>query len=290
MEIAADQADAIRDETGYYVDHQGQFTHVKTLKRAAWLEKIRNSAESINIDLHNAIRLQRLPDVQRLLANRADPNSRDKITGESALCPACAKGSTDIVKLLLKEGADPNTISGSNPRMVPLVLAVIYNRPSVVKLLLAYGADPNGPPACASVDHETSQQEKPIFHAAMGKRLSITRILLYGEWKDIYFKKVEKVLQQAKAPGISEHWALLLDYLGILEVFIDARPIRNHEIWQFMQAENNPTVRLYRRSTRKQGVIYRPSVLSRTSRQSMLSRLGSFKTRKLLRSSSNAAF
>jgi len=261
MEIAKNQADAFRDETGHYVDHQGQFKYVTTTKRASWLEKIRCSEESINIELHNAIRLQRIKDVRRLLEGKADPNSRDKITGEAALCPACAKGSIDIVKLLLKRGADPNVVSGSSPRMVPLVLAVIYNRAAVCKLLLAYGADPNGPAPSPTVSMEVSQQEKPIFHAAMGKRLSITRILMYGEWKEIYFRKVQKVLEQAETPAISEHSALLLDFLGLRDVYVDSRPIRNHEIWQFMQAENNPTVRLYNSSRKRSSS--RPGSLSR---------------------------
>jgi len=250
MEIAKHQADALRDETGNYVDHQGQFKYVTTIKRASWLEKIRNSEESPNIELLNAIRLQRVKDVERLLEARANPNSRDKISGEAALYPACAMGSIDIVKLLLKRGADPNAVSGSSPRMVPLVLAVIYNRAAICKLLLANGADPNGPSPIPSVDLETTQQEKPIFHAAMGKRLSITRILLYGEWKKLYFQKVRKVLKESEAPGISELCALLLDFLGLLDVYVDSRPIRNHEIWQFLQTENNPTVPLYE-TTRK---------------------------------------
>lgn len=254
MEIAKYQADAIRDETGHYVDHQGQFKYVTTTKRPSWLEKIRNSEESVNIELHNAIRLQRIRDVKRLLDGRADPNSRDKITGEAALCPACAKGSIDVVKLLLKRGADPNIISGKNPRMVPLVLAVIYNRAAVCKLLLAHGANPNGPATSTAVDLATSQQEKPIFHAAMGKRLSITQILLQGEWKELYYRKVEKVLKETKAPGIRINSDLVLEYLGLLAVIVDARPIRNHEIWQFMQDEKNPTVRLYKRSSRRKAM------------------------------------
>jgi len=253
MDIAKYPADAIRDETGHYIDYQGQFKYVTTTKRASWLEKIRNSEDSVNIELHNAVRLQRIRDVQRLLDTRADPNSRDKITGEAALCPACAKGSIDIVKLLLKRGADPNIISGKNPRMVPLVLAIIYNRAAVCKLLLAHGANPNGP-ASTSGDLAISQQEKPIFHAAMGKRFSITQILLHGEWKELYYRKVEKVLKQAAAPGIRDNTALVLEYLGLLAVIVDARPIRNHEIWQFMQAENNPTVRLYQKSAGRKAV------------------------------------
>jgi len=264
MEIAKYQSDAIRDETGHYIDHQGQFKYVTTSKRASWLEKIRNSEESVNIELHNAIRLQRIRDVQRLLDARADPNSRDKITGEAALCPACAKGSIDIVKLLLKRGADPNIVSGKNPRMVPLVLAIIYNRAAVCKLLLAHGANPNGPAPSSSVDLATSQQEKPIFHAAMGKRLSITQILLYGEWKELYYRKVERVLKQAGSPGIRDNSALVLEFLGLLRVNVDARPIRNHEIWQFMQSENNPTVRLYQKSARRKALRHSVPVTSIT--------------------------
>ena len=61
--------------------------------------------------------------------------------GTNALMCACAKGNTEIVKLLLTEDVNVNTVDtdGTNA----LMYACIYNRIEVVKLLIAKDADVN---------------------------------------------------------------------------------------------------------------------------------------------------
>ncbi|EGX95550.1 ankyrin 2,3/unc44, putative [Cordyceps militaris CM01] len=61
---------------------------------------------------------------------------------ESPLCYASRNGYADIVKALLKAGADPCEHSKDFSRLAPLHYAVRHNHPEVIKILLDSGADP----------------------------------------------------------------------------------------------------------------------------------------------------
>jgi len=234
-------------------------------KRPQWLEKIR-SKDIVNTELHNAILLQRQNDVEKALENGADPNSRDSTTKEPAIFPACAGGNIEITRTLLRWGANPNIIWGEKPpRIVPLILAVIYNRTAICKVLLSFGADPNGPPeletwACEMLspndgrtvddvkeeDRVMQQEEKPVYHAAMGKRMSISVILLSDDWKKLYSDRVKESLVDIleRKFNLSVAIPVIVEFLP-LNAGIDLKPITDRETWEHLRKDGNPTLKLY---------------------------------------------
>ena len=88
----------------------------------------------------NAVRWADYAELQRLLADGADPNAQDEY-GYTALSLAAFNGNARIVELLLAEGADPNLpTSWGAP---PLLWATSNEHADVVALLLAAGATTN---------------------------------------------------------------------------------------------------------------------------------------------------
>jgi ankyrin repeat protein len=63
--------------------------------------------------------------------------------GSTPLYTAAVQGETEIVRLLLEAGADPNRESGGQSEGTPLCAAASWGRTDVVWLLLQHGADPN---------------------------------------------------------------------------------------------------------------------------------------------------
>lgn len=55
----------------------------------------------------------------------------------SPLCKAVAKGNTDMVKMLIKNGVDVNTKSNG---MMPIHYAAKYNRVELIKILITAGS------------------------------------------------------------------------------------------------------------------------------------------------------
>jgi len=245
------------------------------------LEKLR-SKEIKNTELHNAILTQRPNDVRRALRMKADPNSRNSSTDEPALFPVCARGNIEITKILLNGGADPNVIFGTQPRLVPLVIAVIYNRTAICKILLAHGADPNGPPEVTGCEKLIRQEEKPVYHAAMGWRISISQVLLKGEWKKLYYENVKKTLEKVLMSvfQIKAVIMLILDYLRLLDVELDIQVITDEETWNHMKDEHNPTLKYYGPYSTKRNLEHLlddeyDSMLARTNNDTSINMKGS---------------
>jgi hypothetical protein len=87
-----------------------------------------------------------------LLKEGADPNGRDYsnypecvagIEYSSPLFVAVAAGHSDIVRLLLDRGGDPNALEGEG--VTPLVAAFLFERVDLARLLLDHGANPELP-------------------------------------------------------------------------------------------------------------------------------------------------
>jgi uncharacterized protein len=79
--------------------------------------------------------------VTSLLDDGLPPDSRDE--GSTPLYTAAAQGETELARLLLRAGADPNLRSGGEQEGTPLCAAACHGHAEIVGALLAYGADPN---------------------------------------------------------------------------------------------------------------------------------------------------
>ena len=130
------------------------------------------------------------------------------------------------------------------------MIAVIYNRTAICKILLANGADPNAPPELHDSEKLIRQEEKPVYHAAMGWRISISQVLLKGDWKKLYYENVKRILENVaivrKMPMSTMTLAAhILDFLRLLDVVVDINDITDVETWNHMEDEHNPTLKYY---------------------------------------------
>lgn len=130
--------------------------------------------------LLSAIRLRNAKTVQLLLNNGTSPSIFNPITQDTALQLAVSDelGNAEIVRLLLKYGACPNTTyPESTERYPPLCLAMmdLPQKSSIAEMLILAGADVN-------VSYKDIKppwiQKTPLITAAAQEDASLTKILL----------------------------------------------------------------------------------------------------------------
>lgn len=102
-------------------------------------------------------------EAKSLIENGADVNDQD-YAGNSALHEASLNGFTDIVQLLIDNGAEIDMQSGPDDLDTPLIDAASNGHISTVKLLLKSGADPrienaHGQNALDSIDEDLEDTE-----------------------------------------------------------------------------------------------------------------------------------
>ena len=115
--------------------------------------------------------------VVELLKNGADATLQNT-RGVSALGVACQNGNSDIVRLLLEAGANPESHSGGEP---VLIIAARTGNPDSLKLLLDKGAKPNA--------KGRGSQTALMWAAAEGHNEAVTLLLKAGADKDIILKE-----------------------------------------------------------------------------------------------------
>ena len=106
-----------------------------------------------------------------LLKGGASPNV---VSGPNAVTPlheACATGRVDIVQLLLRNNANPNTLNSSG--LTPLCVAAVNGHVEIVDILLKAGAQ---------ADLQRAYNDwTPLFFAAVGGHFNVVELLLkYG--------------------------------------------------------------------------------------------------------------
>jgi ankyrin repeat protein len=124
---------------------------------------------NLSYPLSVAIRTNNLDGVRELLKEGASPNS--VYVGIPVLLLATLQGSTEIVKILLKSGADVNKAS-TNSGATPLFAAAQDGYTGIVQILLSSGAD---------VNKDINTGATPLYIATRQGFLDIVKILLkYG--------------------------------------------------------------------------------------------------------------
>ena len=79
---------------------------------------------------------------EALIQIGADPNMKDS-NGKSPISEAAMMGDVALVQVLIKHGADVNGRGGISTGATALESAIFYHQTDVVNILLANGADPN---------------------------------------------------------------------------------------------------------------------------------------------------
>lgn len=113
----------------------------------------------------------------------AAPGEADE-DGTTPLYQAAVHGSTEIVRLLLKYGADPNAATDPVEEGLPLCAAACWNHTGVVAALLAAGADPDLPEP--PYPEQTGPGTSPLLWAVRnGHRETVNLLLAVGADPDI---------------------------------------------------------------------------------------------------------
>ncbi|ONM48513.1 hypothetical protein B0T44_16735 [Nocardia donostiensis] len=129
-------------------------------------------------DLVNAVTDRDAATVKGLLAAGVDPDEPNE-DGTTPLYRAAVNGSTELVRVLLAQGADPNLPSGAADEGLPLCAAACWNHAGVVEALLAAGADPDLPEP--PHPEQTGPGTPPLLWAVRnGHRESVDLLLAAG--------------------------------------------------------------------------------------------------------------
>ena len=159
-----------------------------------------SSAQDLNTKLADAVRTHDAAAIERLLAEGADPNSKDK-NGRTSLMEAASGGYTDTVRALLHAGADVNATDMVG--WTALFWAAFSRRTDTLRALVAKGADIN------AKDYEG---RTALFWAASSGYTDIVRVLLEkGSYVDARDSHGWTALMTAADLGHSDTVRALLD-------------------------------------------------------------------------------
>jgi len=131
------------------------------------------STAYLSNNIQKALKDGDIAKIQESLEQGENPNSKD-IEGNAALflCPFEEHNSLDIIRLLLKHGADIDTRddAGNTPMMFVLLTSNPSREPvEIVQLFLDFGSKPNT---------QNKLGVSPLMMAALGNKREIAKLLL----------------------------------------------------------------------------------------------------------------
>ncbi len=154
-------------------------------------------------ELLDAIKADDAGRVQAALAAGADISENDVYMG-SPLHIAVARGSAEIIKLLVDGGANVNAEGvGSLKRAHPLHIAARVNGVAAATLLIERGA---------SVDGRDSQGRTPLMIAASNGQTEIAKLLLK--------KGADPLAEESEYHDIAMYIAAMNGHLDIVKLFV----------------------------------------------------------------------
>jgi len=177
-----------------------KYQRAKNEKEA--LAKVKECAgeiDKLNLLLRRTAYHNDLITAKCVLENGADPNSQNRLR-ESAWSTACEEGSVEMVRLFLKHGASLGQDKFGTP---PLFYAIQNSREDIVRELIKAGADVNGrensvlktPLHRAATGHETFRIVLALLEAGADPRAVNCKgedVLLSAKSFDTIIRSVDK--------------------------------------------------------------------------------------------------
>lgn len=174
-----DDLDTILDEAlNDFEDTTPETTHMssQTTSHMTWDHFIEyflatNPTQELTTILNELINKDNCPDtatwtrIYDLIRQGANFNTQNT-NGQQCLFFAAKYGQADVVKLLLKHGAN---VDIKDKYSTPLHIAILYDHTDIVKLLLEHNADPN---------NKDNSKSTPLHWAATTGNTEITKLLL----------------------------------------------------------------------------------------------------------------
>jgi len=177
-------------QRGWRVDPYSMegFWHRRNLKgmnlplMGRYAQMLRNELlqnESITAEqyrMERAIEAGNVELVRDLLAGGASPSGRDKekthLSRAIYYCQFNAASRAEIVRLLLKHGADSNEKYSGDERVLHAAAGYYCGNPAIVRLLLEHGANPN-----ARIKNFRGEDETPLSKAFRSGHTAVIRLL-----------------------------------------------------------------------------------------------------------------
>ena len=164
-----------------------------------------------SVSLHEAAFQGNLEAIQQHIEADSDLNEKDPVSGASPLIIAAVFGQIEVVRALIKAGADVN--SRNNEGSTPLITAAVFGQIEVARALIEAGAD---------VNSRNNEGSTPLHTAAFFCRTEIVEALLdNGADKNARNNAGRTALESVAAPfddvkDIYEYFrAMIFEPLGL---------------------------------------------------------------------------
>jgi uncharacterized protein len=134
------------------------------------LESESAKAERLKKQIVHAAQMGNGDEIGSLLAEGADPNSRQELTGQTPLALVVSNSHKDAARVLLEYGADPNATGPDD--WTPLIWATGHVDREIMMMLVEFGADVNLPAAGRGAS------DTPLIKAAVVNDIEAAKYLL----------------------------------------------------------------------------------------------------------------